>query len=180
MKRVSQMALMLCLLAAVPLVAALSTSVRIVINHELTTTAGLSTPEDIFRYSIAKRLSSGTESAKCDQILSISRTIAAGSYDDIDLVGSETNPLNATVNMTRVRMLYLENTATGTITVGNGPSAFEGWVSASGTVELQASGTMLLIAPTTGWIATDTVSDILRLSSTDGSAFKLWAVGADE
>lgn len=180
MKRITAI-LAVCMLAAVPLVAALSSSIRITINHELTTTRGLSTPEDLFRYTVAKRLSSGTGDAKCNQVLSISRTIAAGESESIDLVGSETNPLGDTVDMTRVRMLYLENTATGTLEVGGAiASAFEGWISPAATAAVQASGVLLLIAPATGWITTDSVSDILRLSSTDGTAYKLWAVGSNE
>lgn len=181
MKRYPALVLLVSLLAAVPIWASLTSSVRVTIHHRLIESVGLSTPADEFSYSIGKRLSSGTGSAKCDQVLSISRTLAAGASEGVDLVGSETNPLGETVNLTRVRMLYLENTATGTLEAGGAiASAFEGWISAGATATIQASGVLLLIAPNDGWVATDSVSDILRLSSPDGTAYKLWAVGANE
>jgi hypothetical protein len=103
-----------------------------------------------------------------DVLFSDSRTIAASSNDDLDLRGSLSDALGATVNAAEIVAIYVEAVSgnINNVVVGGAPSnAFVGpFGAATHTIAIQP-GQCFLSTCKNGWAVTAGTGDILRIAN---------------
>lgn len=97
------------------------------------------------------QLTDGTTAGKADLLFVDERTVNESSNDDIDLAGALTDAFGATITAAEVVALFIINAPrSGTanasdLTIGNATNAFEGFLSAAGTIGPIKPGGFLLI-----------------------------------
>ena len=104
------------------------------------------------------------------------RTVSASSNDDLQLAGRSpvlTGPLGHTINIDRLRVLYLRNQDdTNAVTVGPAPTkGFDAWINGTTpSINLRPGGAMLLTAPIgDGFQPVNDTSDVLRVANAAGA-----------
>ena len=115
----------------------------------------------------------GTTSGKADRIYRAQLALAGGAVSTLDLAGSLTDAFGSTITMASVRMMQftLSNTCSASsVTIGNASAtAFEGWVSAGGTVTVQNGGHLIIGGETTVYTVGAGSTDKLKFLNDDGS-----------
>lgn len=118
----------------------------------------------------------GTAVGQCDLVYALDdQSIAASSNLDIDLAGSLTDPLGATVVFAKVDAIILVASASNTnnVVIGNAASnQFVGpFGAATHTLAVRPGGSLTLWASGAGWSVTAGTGDILRIANSGaGSA----------
>lgn len=113
-------------------------------------TLDLSSPTDVLAVNKQWALTNGVGDDQADVVWHDQRTLAATTSESLDLYGSLTGPLGVTVNMVKVKALYIENLSTlYELKVGGAASEeWTSWVGASGDkVYIKPGGALLLVAP---------------------------------
>jgi len=113
----------------------------------------------------------GTGSGQVDLVYSASGQIADGVPLDIDL-SNLTDAFGAALAFLKVKAIFIRNLSTvNSLNVGNAAlEAFEGWISAGGTVKVEKAGSgiagvFVIQAPTDGYPVVADTSDLLRLTN---------------
>lgn len=153
-------------------------SASLAINAVLTGTHSL-TPGSA-GVAISKRLSFLPGTATLDQadvMFADQRTLAANGTENLDLSGTLLNPLGVTVAAAEVVMAYFE-VITGNIIVGGAASnAFNGPLSANGTLALGV-GEFVMVSSRAGYVVTATTGDLLKvLAGSAGATYSVVVVG---
>ena len=152
---------------------ALSTTLSLNVISTLTSSLDLVTASAPMTYKKNWTLADGAGANQAQQIFSDRRTIAASGTEDLDLSGSLTNALGATVAFTKVKAIIVYAAATNTNNVivtrpaSNGVPLF---VAASDAISIPPDGCFCFIAPTAAGIGvTNSTADLLTISNSAGS-----------
>lgn len=118
-------------------------------------------------------LANGTGADQANQVWSDTRTLSSGSNETLDLSGSLTNAAGESVTFTKVKLLYVRNKGTTTLTVGG--AASNGFISPFGastdTLNVRAGGVAVLFAPdATGYAAAAGTADQLKVTNAAGAS----------
>jgi len=109
----------------------------------------------------------GTTDGKADRLWSDVRTLAASASENLDLAGSLTDPGGATVTFVKVKAIFVRATATNVNDVVLGNAAANAFVgpfgAAAHTLAVKPGGTLLLVAPNTGWTVTAGTGDQVKV-----------------
>lgn len=142
------------------------------ISGKLVGTSDLEKPQSALSISgVGVTLTAGTGNNQFNQLWSDSRSIGTGG-ESLDLSGSLTNALGATVNFTAVKTIYIRNKATsGNLIVGNAASnGFISWVGAlAHTITIPPGGVFMLTAPLAGFGVTGGTADLLKIAASAGT-----------
>lgn len=110
----------------------------------------LSSPTDVLAVNKQWALTNGVGDEQADAVWHDQRTLATAASESLDLYGALTGPLGVTVNMVKLKILYIENTSTLYDLKIGGAAAEEwtSWVGAAGDkVVIKPGGAILLVAP---------------------------------
>ena len=135
-----------------------------------TSAKDLSTVTDPFAISNTIALSSGTGANQADLLFHDTRTIAASGTDDLDLAGSLTDSLGATLTFVKVKTIYVSAASgnTNSVVVGGAASnQFVAWVGdATDKVNILPGGAFMLCAPSAaGYAVAAGSTDVLRIAN---------------
>lgn len=138
--------------------------------------------------SYAVSLTTGTAAGQADKIFHDTRTLAASANEDLDLAGTLTDALGATVTFARIKGLIIAAAAgnTNNVVVGNATSnGFVTWVGgATHTVTVRPGAVLALIAGSadaTGYAVTAGTGDLLRVANSGagtGVTYDVIVIGA--
>ncbi len=163
----------------------LTTRLSVALAAQLTGTHDHAPPSSKLEPGWQIDLTNGTGAGKADRLWSDRRTIAASSSEDLDLAGSLTDALGATVTLARVKLLAVYALPTNTNDVVLGDAASATWTSllgADGTIAVKPGGLLLAVAPgATAYPVTATTADLLKVAnSSSGSAvtYDIYIIGA--
>lgn len=122
--------------------------------------------------TVAQVFANGTASGQASVLYSGARTLAAGTFEDLDLQGLLETGLNEPATFTAVKGLYVRSPANAPGSLIVGGAAANAWPGPFGTgkITLPAGGLLELIHPTTGWPVTATTADLLRIENGGASA----------
>jgi hypothetical protein len=149
-----------------------------------TTDVLASTPRDAQTISPVYTWPDGTGANAADMIWRDARTLATGADESLDLSGVLEDVFGKVCAFARVKALLIWNTSTiasSILTVGNGATPWQGWVSALGSVTVRPGGMLLLVAPdATAWPVVGGASDILKIANAAGgdATYKIVIIGA--
>lgn len=108
--------------------------------------------------------------AQADLLWADSRSLADGASENLDLAAGLTSAFGASITFAEVTAIYVANTGTTAITLGN--AAANGFVgpfgAAAHTVSVPA-GDMLLLTNAAGWTVTAGTGDILKVANAAGA-----------
>lgn len=145
----------------------------------------LGTPVFPFDVTRLSQFSPGAASGLADLLFSDERTLSASATENLDLAGSLTSPLGATLTFVKVKaiMIVASSANTNNVQVGGAASnAFTGpFADATDILSIPPGGTLLLVHPTTGWTVTASTGDILKIANsggTTGVTYKVIIIGA--
>jgi len=142
---------------------ALTSRVSLELMATLTGSADFGAPSSRPNFARQIDLASGTGAGQADTMWTDRRTIAASGSEDLDLSGSLTDVFGATVDLARVKVLYVAAASGNTNDVVIGAAAATAWAAllgATGTVTLRP-GALLLVA------ASDATAYPVAAGSTD-------------
>lgn len=115
------------------------------------------------------RLAPGTGSGQADKMFVDYRTITASGSDSLDLNGTLTDPLGATLNCLHVKALLFIADAANTNDLVVGPGASNPFTGPFGgttpTVSVRPGGVFLVAHPGTGWAVTAGTADTLKVAN---------------
>lgn len=120
-------------------------------------------------------LTPGTSSGNADLIFMDTRTLSASSTENLDLAGSLTDPLGATLTFVTVKAIYVKAASANTNNVvvgGAGSNTLLGIFSdATDKIIVKPGGVFMWVAPATGATVTASTGDILLVAnSSSGSS----------
>jgi len=127
------------------------------------------------RFSHTVNWTDGTGVNQGKQIFSDTRSLDASTSEDLDLAGSLTDGLGASVAFTSVKLIAISAPSTNgdVITVGGAASNqfATPFGDASDVINLRPGGAVVLVAPdATGYAVTAGTGDLLKIANTDDAA----------
>jgi hypothetical protein len=129
-------------------------------------------------------ITAGTGTGKADRLFAGSRTIAASSSENLDLAGTLTDPLGATLTFVHVKALLVIADAANTNSVLVGGAASNGFAGPFADVTdiatIPPGGSALFTHPGAGWTVTAATGDILKVansSSGTGVTYRVVIIG---
>lgn len=147
----------------------LYTNISAAVTALLSGSGDLGTPSAPQTLGYAKTLTSGTGSGQADLVWGDTNTLAASANTDIDLAGSLTGPLGATLTFAKIKavFVYADEGNTNNVVLGGAASnAFVGpFGAATHTIAVPPGGSVLLTAPAAGWPVTAATADLLRVAN---------------
>lgn len=125
-------------------------------------------------YNKSKSFTNGTGADQIQNIFSDTRSINSASNEDLDLAGSLTNAIGATVTFTKVKAILIQASANNSTNLSVGPAASNGWgagfADASDRVVIRPGGMFLLTAPdANGMAVTAGTGDLLNIANSSGA-----------
>jgi hypothetical protein len=135
----------------------------------------LTSPEADVAKSYTDSFANGTGANQAQEIFSDSRTITGSGTDNLDLSGTLTDALGATVAFTGVKAIVIRNTGTVQIRVGkkisNGfAGPYDQTAGALGHI-VEPGGTYFVSNPSAaGWAVTAATADLLSVENLSASA----------
>lgn len=133
------------------------------------------------------QLADGTGAAQADRMFSDTRTIAASSNEDLDLVGALADAIGGTASFVRIKGLYIAASTGNTNNVVVGAAATNPWatlLNATGTVTLRPGAALCVVtgsADTTTYATTAGTGDLLRIANSGAGStvnYDIIVVGA--
>lgn len=154
---------------------ALSGSIKLTVAIGLSGSTDLGSQADAQAISQTITLTDGSGANQASQVWGDTRSLAASTSEELDLNGSLTNGLGATVSFTRIVAIIIKSASTNgdTITVGGASSnAWEPWAGATGDeIKIRPGGFLALAAPdATGLAVTASTADLLKILNDDSGA----------
>lgn len=163
----------------------LTTRLSVALAAQLTGTHDHAPPSSRLGPEWQLNLASGTGAGQADRLWSDRRTIAASASEDLDLAGSLTDALGATLTLARVKMLAVYALPANTNDVVLGDAAATTWTAllgTDGTLAVKPGGLLVVTAPgATAYPVTAGSADLLKVAnSAAGSAvtYDIYIVGA--
>lgn len=126
-------------------------------------------------------ITDGATANKASQVWGDTRTLTSSATEALDLSGSLTNGVGASVALTRVIAIGISAAAanSSTITVGGAASnAWEPWAGAAGdTIKIRPGGCLILTAPdATGLAVVAGTADQLKILNDSGAASATYSI----
>ena len=155
---------------------ALTTEVALRVQAALTGTADLVTPSAPLDWQRKVQLTSGTAAGQADRCFSDTRTIAASSSEDLDLVGTLVDPLGATFSPVRIKGIAIAAAAGNTNNVVVGGASATQWAAllgTTGTVTLRPGAFFCAIAgvaDATGYVCAAGSTDLLKIANSSSGS----------
>jgi hypothetical protein len=154
---------------------ALTSKLTIKLAATLTSVLDLTTSKDPLDYEKSLSLTNGTGANQSDQMWHDTRTIAASGTDSLDLAGSLSNGLGATVTFARVKTIVVFAAAANTNNVvvgGAGSNTFINWVSdATDKIVIRPGGVFVLHSPdATAYAVAAGSADILQVANSSSGS----------
>ncbi|OGB94026.1 MAG: hypothetical protein A2Z31_00225 [candidate division NC10 bacterium RBG_16_65_8] len=151
-----------------------SGAVKVDLTSILTSALDLATAQAALTYLKSIALTDGTGADQADQVWHDQRTLGASATENLDLAGSLTNALGATVTFARVKaiLVFAAVGNTNNVQVGGAASnGFINWVaSATDIINVRPGGLFLLVArDATAYAVTAGTGDILKMTNSSGS-----------
>jgi hypothetical protein len=163
---------------------ALTTTILTKINARQTGSNDLGTPVFPVDYSTTTSMGSGTASGLADLIFTDTRTIAASGTEDLDLTGSLTDALGATLTFVKVKAIMIKAASGNTNSVTVKPATTNGFLgpfnAAADKISIPPAGMMMVQAPSAGWAVTAGTGDLITIansSSGTGVTYDIIIVG---
>lgn len=153
----------------------LRSSLSIAASAQLTGSLDLTTVSAPISFSRSVSLGSGTGVGQADRLFSDRRTLAASATEDLDLAGSLTDALGATVTLARVKGIMISAAPGNTNNVVVGGSSSNTWATlfnATGTLTLRPGASVALVAGVSdavGYAVTGGTGDLLKVANSGGS-----------
>lgn len=130
-------------------------------------------------------LPNGTGNSQANQHYAATRTLAASTGEDLDLVGSTLkDPLGNALAFTKVRYIIVHAAATNASTITIKPGASNGFNgpfgAATHTISIPAGGWFTVAAPVAGWAVTAATGDLFHVGNDDSggtAAYDIVIVG---
>lgn len=149
----------------------LSTNVLFQVTAYLSNTlADLAVPSANLAFAQSIHLDSGTGENAADRLYMNTNTLAASASEDVDLAGSLTDALGASLTFARVKALFLRASSDNTNNVVLGGAASNQFVgpfgAATDTFAVKPGGFVGWVAPDAdGWPVTAGTGDLLRIAN---------------
>lgn len=148
----------------------LTSRVRVELAALLTGTHDFAPPGSNLSKARSWSFPSGTGAGQADKVFADRRTLAASATENLDLAGSLTDALGATLTFARVRALLIEASSANTnnVLVGGAASAQFATMfgDATDVLVVRPGGLVLLVAPdTTGYAVAATTGDLLKVAN---------------
>jgi len=151
----------------------LTTTLKVQIQADQKGSNDLGTPGFPLNNTKTTQLASGTGSNQADLLFTDQRTLAASATEDLDLAGSLTDALGATLNFVKVKAIMISAAAANTNNVEVTPGAANGFLGpfadASDQLDIPPGGRIYLEAPVSGWTVTAGTGDLLTITNSAGS-----------
>ncbi|MCA9246856.1 MAG: hypothetical protein KDA42_07060 [Planctomycetales bacterium] len=152
---------------------ALSLEISAELNWLFEESLDLSTVTDNARLQYDQALDDGTSAGQADKLWHATRSVGAGSNDDLDLsaLTQSIHGSTVTIAFAKIRAIMIVNTATTageTLVLDSSvANAFTAAFHSSATSKLQipADSPLMLVNKVDGWAVTDGSADILRISN---------------
>ncbi len=148
--------------------------VHLRVGSTLSGSAGLATVSAPIDQIWDASYSNGTGSGQCDVVFSTSYTIGTGATQSIDVTGTLTNALGATVTLAKIKVLAIRSRGTNTTNVTISRPASNGLVlfgAASGSLSaLEPNGKFLFDSPVAGVAVTAATGDLLSITNASGAS----------
>jgi hypothetical protein len=158
-----------------------TTLVRSGVISTLTKTFDLASPAGNLQLTSELSLANGTADGQADRAWGDTRSVVAGTPDDIDLAGVLEDIFGDVLTLAEVVAIHVEADLanTGNLTFGNHPTAaFVGPFGAAAHTHTLKPGDKHLWYSRSGWPVVATTADILRVISSAGTnAFSIIVVG---
>jgi len=145
----------------------------------------LGTPTFNLNYNPNFNLATGTGSSQADLLFSDTRTLSASATEDLDLSGSLTDPLGATLAFVKIKGIIIKAASGNTNNVEVKPATTNGFLgafnAAADTLIIPPSGMIQLMAPVSGWAVTAGTGDLITVtnsSSGTGVTYDIILIGA--
>ena len=147
----------------------LSATIEANVKATLTSTAALSSPQDVLTYLKRASLSNGTGAGQGDQLWHGQRTTDQAG-ENLDLAGGLTNALGQPINLARVKGLLIRAADGNAVNLVVGPAVTNGWAGpfgdASDRIAVQPGGVFLVWATgLTAWPVTAGTGDLLHIAA---------------
>lgn len=153
-----------------------SAKINVIVEALLTGTVDIGTVQHAIQYGPGFAWGDGTGLDSINQVWSDTRTLAASATEDLDLSGSLTNAIGASVAFTKIRGILVRAAVANTNNVivgGASATQFVAWVGgATHTVTVRPGGLLLLLAPdATAYAVSGGSTDLLKIAnSSSGSS----------
>lgn len=148
---------------------ALTSRVSLELTALLTGAADFGAPSSAPRFARQIDFASGSGAGQADMMWTDRRTIAASGSEDLDLSGTLMDALGATVDLARVKVLYVAASASNTNDVVLGNASATAWAAllgATGTVTVKPGGVLLVAAPdATAYPVAAGSTDLLKVAN---------------
>jgi hypothetical protein len=158
--------------------------IKITATSEFTNALDLSSISDTLRLPITHAFTAGTGALKAQITWHDQRTLAAEATDSLDLAGGLSHAFG-TATFTKIKALLIYNTtATTGIVLHVGGAASNALATLTGAVNdvmvVGAGGSLVLTAPTDGYVVTAGTADILKIynpSATTALTYDIVVIG---
>lgn len=145
-------------------------SVKINVQGTLTSDIDIGTRSHAISYSKSYALTNGSGANQANMIWVDTRTLAASTAEDLDLVGVLTNAFGTVLSFSKIKGIIISAASANTNNVlvgGDGSAAFVNWVSdATDVLIVRPGGTLCLMAPdSAGYAVTATTADLLQIAN---------------
>lgn len=150
----------------------LSTAIVARVKPELATDVDHGTTKASLTLEHALTLANGTGSSQADRVFSDQRTLTASATETLDLT-SLTGPLGDSISFAKVKAIMIKAAAGNTNNVVVGAAASNAFVGPFGgttpTLSIPPGGSILLLAPVSGWAVANGSTDNLKIANSAGS-----------
>ena len=153
----------------------LSSKINLRIASNLSSALDLVNAQANLSQSLSVELDSGTGAGQADKVFSDTRTLAASGTENLDLAGSLTDALGASVSFAKVKAIYIKAAAANTNNVIVGGDAtttfFPMFADETDALVLRPGAAFLLVAgdaDATGYAVTAATADLLKITNSAG------------
>jgi hypothetical protein len=152
---------------------ALTTTLTVRILGEILSTLDQGTARASVRLDASQQIADGTGASLADRIFSDTRTLAASANETLDLSGGGLlMPDGSAASFVKVKGVFVKAAAgnVNNVVVGAATAPFlAGMGGTTPTFTIPPGGSMLWLAPVSGWTVTNASNDGLRFANSAGS-----------
>lgn len=150
----------------------LSTAIVARVKPELASDIDHGTTKASLTLEHALTLANGTGSSQADRVFSDQRTLTASASETLDLT-SLTDPSGASISFAKVKAIMIKAASGNTNSVVVGNAASNPFVGPLGgttpTITIPPGGSVMLLAPVSGWSVANGSTDNLKIANSAGS-----------
>lgn len=145
-------------------------TVRPELTHTPSSIGAANSVSEIITDAFSQAIADGSGDGQMNALYQAERNLGATTSENLDLYGGLTNSFGTTMNFATVKLIIVINDTVGDLYVGGGN--FSAILNGGTTDEIviKAGGTLVLVAPNTGYTVTDSSADLLKIENAAGSA----------